>query len=209
MKSHGKERYLILFLGLLLIASCTRIRYTEPTNVQTGSASWYGPNFHGKTTSNKEVYNMYDLTAAHRTLPFDTHVIVTNLNNGKSVTVRINDRGPFVEGRIIDLSYAAASIINAVESGVVPVKLEIIESESPPQGAQKFSVQAGSFVSKKNANALKNKIEKKYKEVYVTAFKTTNQTYYRVRIRAPNLDEAEKMARQLTSDGIPSYVIEL
>ena len=208
MKSYGKGRYLILLLGLLLIATCTRIRYTEPTNVQTGRASWYGPDFHGKTTSNKEVYNMYDLTAAHRTLPFDTYVIVTNLNNGKSVTVRINDRGPFVEGRIIDLSYAAASIIDAVESGVIPVRLEIIEGKSPPQGTQKFYVQLGSFVSKKNAQALMTKIKKKYKGVYVTVFKTANQTYHRVRIRALNLEEAEKIARHLASDGIASYVLE-
>ena len=71
-------------------------------------ASWYGPGFHGKTTSNKEIYDMYDMTAAHRTLPFGTHLIVTNLQNDRSVTVRINDRGPFVKDRIIDLSYAAA-----------------------------------------------------------------------------------------------------
>lgn len=208
MKRSGAGRHLKLVLVLLLLASCMRIRYTEPTEVQTGTASWYGEDFHGKTTSNKEVYNMYDLTAAHRTLPFDTYVIVTNLNNGKSVTVRINDRGPFVEGRIIDLSYAAANIIDAVESGVVPVKLEIIEGKSPPQGTQKFSVQLGSFVSKKNAQALKNKMKEKYKEVYVTAFKTSNQTYHRVRIRALNLEEAEKIARQLASDGIASYVLE-
>jgi rare lipoprotein A len=208
MKGHGKGRYLILFSGILLISTCTHIRYREPANVQTGMASWYGPDFHGKTTSNAEVYNMYDLTAAHRTLPFDTYVIVTNLNNGKSVTVRINDRGPFVEGRVIDLSYAAARIIDAVESGVVPVKLEVIESKSPPQGVQKFSVQIGSFVSKQNAQALEREIKKKYHRVYVAAFKTTNQTYYRVRIRARNLQEAEKIARQLSSDGIPSYVLE-
>jgi len=171
-------------------------------------ASWYGSDFHGKTTSNKEVYNMYDLTAAHRTLPFETHVIVTNLNNGKSVTVRINDRGPFVEGRIIDLSYAAASIIDAVEPGVVPVNLEILENKSPPEGTQQFVVQVGSFVSEKNAHALKNKLKKKYKGIYVTTFQTANQTYHRVRIRARDLEEAEKMARQLTSDGITSYVIE-
>ncbi len=208
MKSSGKGWYLFLFMGLLVIATCTPIRYGEPTNVQTGMASWYGQDFQGKTTSNKEVYNMYDLTAAHRTLPFDSYVVVTNLNNGKSVTVRINDRGPFVKGRIIDLSYAAASIIDAVETGVVPVSLEIIESMSPPLGTQKFYVQVGSFVSKKNANALKNKIKKKYKRVDVTAFKTTNQTYHRVRIRAHNLEEAEKLARQLRSEGIPSYIIE-
>ena len=208
MRNRKKGKYAILIAGLLLVASCARIRYKEPSNVQTGMASWYGPDFHGKTTSNREVYNMYDLTAAHRTLPFETFVIVTNLNNGKSVTVRINDRGPFVEGRIIDLSYAAANIIDAIEPGVIPVKLEIIESKSPPIKAQKFAVQAGSFVSEENAHALKGQLKKKYRGVYVTTFKTANQTYHRVRIKASNLKEAENIARQLTLDGIPSYVLE-
>jgi rare lipoprotein A len=205
---HSKVWVAILLSGLLLLATCTRIRYKEPADVQTGMASWYGSDFHGKTTSNREVYNMYDLTAAHRTLPFETLVIVTNLKNGKSVTVRINDRGPFVEGRIIDLSYAAANIIDAIEPGVIPVKLEIIKDSSPSRGSQKFIVQAGSFVSKKNARALKSKLEKNHKGVYVTTFKTTNQTYHRVRIKASNKEEAEKIARQLTSDGIPCYVLE-
>jgi len=171
-------------------------------------ASWYGPDFHGKTTSNREVYNMYDLTAAHRTLPFDTFVIVTNLKNGKSVTVRINDRGPFIEGRIIDLSFAAASIIDAVEPGIIPVRLEILKSKSAPSGRPKFAVQAGAFVSEKNAQALKNKLKMNYTGVYLTTFKTATQTYHRVRIRARNLQEAKKIARRLNSEGVISYVIE-
>lgn len=203
-----KGWFLILFFGFLFFSTCARIRYEESESIQTGMASWYGQDFHGKTTSNKEVYDMYDLTAAHRSLPFETVVIVTNLKNGKSVTVRINDRGPFVEGRIIDLSYAAANIIDAVEPGVVPVRLEIIKSQSPPRSARKFAVQAGSFVSQKNANALKNKLKKKYKRVYVTTFSTAHQTYHRVRIRTTNLEEAEKIARQLSMEGVPSYVLE-
>ena len=91
---------------------CARIKYAKTTNIQTGQASWYGPGFHGQKTSNREIYNMYDMTAAHKALPFGTYVMVTNLNNDKSITVRINDRGPFVKGRIIDLSYAAAKMLD-------------------------------------------------------------------------------------------------
>ncbi len=102
-----------------------------PTTVRTGerfrgTASWYGPNFHGALTSNGESYNMYDFTAAHKTLPINTVVRVTNLKNGKSTIVRINDRGPFVKERIIDLSYAAAKEIDLVRHGTAPVELEVI-----------------------------------------------------------------------------------
>ncbi len=106
------------------------VRY-HPTTVSVGdrfrgNASWYGPNFHGKLTSNGERYNMWAMTAAHKTLPMNTIVKVTNLRNGKSTVVRINDRGPFVQTRIIDLSKAAASKINMIGHGTAPVELEIL-----------------------------------------------------------------------------------
>ncbi|QSZ43089.1 septal ring lytic transglycosylase RlpA family protein [Sulfurimonas aquatica] len=96
----------------------------------TGNASWYGPDFHGKLTSNGETYNMYDMTAAHKTLPMNTIVKVTNLRNGLSTVVRINDRGPFVETRIIDLSNTAAKKIKMVGAGTAPVRLEILGFET-------------------------------------------------------------------------------
>ena len=99
----------------------------RPGSLQRGNASWYGPTFHGKTTANGERYNMLDLTAAHRTLPFDTCVRVTNLANSRALVVRINDRGPFVRGRIIDLSYTAAKILDLPENGTGPVTLEVLE----------------------------------------------------------------------------------
>lgn len=92
----------------------------------SGIASWYGPDFHGKKTSNGEIYNMHNLTAAHKTLPMNTMVKVTHVNNGKTVIVRINDRGPFVTGRVIDLSKAAATSINMIGTGTAPVKLEVV-----------------------------------------------------------------------------------
>lgn len=96
------------------------------TSRRKGMASWYGPGFHGRLTANGERYNQNGLTAAHKTLPFGTQVRVTNLRNGRSVIVRINDRGPFVGGRVIDLSKGAASVIGLVSSGVAPVQLEIL-----------------------------------------------------------------------------------
>ncbi|MDD2449542.1 MAG: septal ring lytic transglycosylase RlpA family protein [Sulfurimonas sp.] len=95
-----------------------------------GRASWYGPDFHGKHTSNGEIYNMYDMTAAHKTLPMNTIVKVTNQTNGKTIIVRINDRGPFVDNRIIDLSKTGASKIDMIGAGTAPVSLEILGFET-------------------------------------------------------------------------------
>src|SRR6202022_2325327 len=116
----------------------TSARSTKPAPVQPsagytaeGNASWYGIPFHGRHASNGEIYDMHKLTAAHRTLPFDTMVRVTNLTNGKSTVVRITDRGPFIENRIIDLSMAAAREIEAVGPGVVPIRLEVLGNGNP------------------------------------------------------------------------------
>jgi rare lipoprotein A len=96
----------------------------QPTLVETGLASWYGPRFHGKLTASGEVFNQENFTAAHRTLPWGSRVKVTNLTNGKSVEVRINDRGPFGKGRIIDVSRAAARVLGIVGSGITTVRIE-------------------------------------------------------------------------------------
>jgi rare lipoprotein A len=115
------------FSLLLFLISCTVSTKYGGKWVEVGYAAWYGPGFHGKRTASGEIYNMYDLTAAHKTLPFGTIVKVYNLENGRSVVVRINDRGPFVKGRIIDLSYGAAKKLGMIEKGVVRVRIEVIK----------------------------------------------------------------------------------
>ncbi|WP_457560850.1 septal ring lytic transglycosylase RlpA family protein [Caminibacter sp.] len=152
---------------------------------QEGIASWYGPDFHGKYTSNGEVYNMYAYTAAHKTLPMNTIVKVTNLNNGKSVIVRINDRGPFVKGRIIDLSYAAGKKIGLDVTGTAPVKITVIGFKGKNY-VNGYRVQIGAFINKKGAEKL-SKIYKNlgyntlilkqnvFYKVYITGFKTYSE----------------------------------
>ncbi len=193
---------------ILFLNSCVRRQILPPENVQTGLASWYGPNFHGKPTSSQEIYDMYDMTAAHRSLPFGTQVMVTNMKNGKSVIVRINDRGPFIKGRIIDLSYAAAQMLDMTGEGVVPVKIEVLWNVSPEKTEQNFFVQVGAFVHKDNALALKKKLENTYSDVFVSIFKTSNQSYYRVRIKAPNRKRAQEIARKLMKEGHKVFIIE-
>ena len=202
------KTFFLSLIPLVLFFSCARLPYPPSEAVQTGEASWYGPDFHGKITSNKEIYDMYDMTAAHKSLPFGTYVMVTNLNNGKSAMVRINDRGPFIKGRIIDLSYAAARALDMVNSGTAPVKLEVLLEYSPNYSSQKFSVQVGSFVEKKNAESLKNVLKKKFDGVYITLFKTANQNFFRVRIKARTRQEAESLARRLMQTGFSAIVLE-
>ena len=136
--------------------------------VQKGIASWYGRDFHGKATSNGEVYNMNALTAAHKTLPFNSVVLVTHRESGKSVTVRINDRGPFVGDRIIDLSYGAASELGITETGTAPVDLRVIRgaTSAPPQNAAGvsakkaiYSVQVGVFEEIDNAREISHQLD--------------------------------------------------
>src|SRR5216117_486554 len=132
----GTRRWVALWL--VGAAGCAVVRAPAPPpitdGVQIGVASWYGPGFHGNRTANGEIYDQYELTAAHRSLPLGTRAMVTNLANGRAVEVRINDRGPFVDGRIIDVSYAAACTLRMVGPGTTRVRVEplAITTASPP-----------------------------------------------------------------------------
>jgi rare lipoprotein A len=204
-------KFLVVVFCLILIGACRARQnyFPEPEgNVQTGTASWYGPEFHGKSTSSKEIYDMHDLTAAHNTLPLGTYVMVTNLANGRSVTVRINDRGPFVKDRVIDLSYAAAKALDMIGPGTAPVRIEVLKNISPPAFLLRFSVQVGSFVVKKNALALGKELEKSFAGVYISNFETTRQIFYRVRIKAKTREAAETIARRLLERGYIGIIFE-
>jgi len=216
MPNHRRGRLsagkiLTLFVcGLGLLASCSRTKYFPGSgNAQIGIASWYGPDFHGKRTSSKEIYNMYDMTAAHKTLPFGTRVMVTNLNNGRTAPVRINDRGPFIEDRVIDLSYAAACLLDMVGCGVAPVRIEILKGQTLVASSPlAYSVQVGSFIYEDHAKALEKQLLKKFKNVYITEYETPLQVYYRVRIKTKNLESSQLIAQRLCEDGYKVLILE-
>lgn len=128
---------------------------------ETGIASWYGHPYHGRPAANGEIYDMEKLTAAHRTLPFDTVVRVTNLENQKSIDVRINDRGPFVDGRIIDLSHAAAVAIDMIGPGTAKVRMDVIKLPDLVPAAL-FAVQVGAFRDRANAERERALMERQY-----------------------------------------------
>jgi rare lipoprotein A len=172
-----------------------------------GIASWYGEDFNGKPTSNREVYDMYAMTAAHKTLPFETRVRVFNLSNGKSTVVRINDRGPFVDGRIIDLSLAAAEAIDMVGPGTAPVRLEILscpEASSRPAPA----VQVGSFLRLENARDLESRLKARFDRVVLSSCVSQGRTYYRVRVKALDGETSAALASRLAQSGYRGLVLE-
>jgi rare lipoprotein A len=183
---------------------------------QYGKASWYGREFHGKKTANGEIYNMYDMTAAHKTLPFDTYVSVRNLNNNKTAVVRINDRGPFARGRIIDLSYSAAKKLGIVGPGTTDVEIVALPGpggtytageEAAPypvtdlyQGT--FTVQIGAFGDRKNAEKLRSQLARTYPNVYITSYSDGRDTFYRVKVgRYSNLAQANRFESMMIQKG--------
>lgn len=209
------HRYLLISTcGFLLISSCApkraHIRYEDRSDVgmvQYGVASWYGGKFHGNPTASGEIYDMYQLTAAHRTLPLGTHVMVTNLENNRSVEVKINDRGPFVKGRIIDLSYAGARSIDMVEKGTARVRVVALRRRAAmarPEGegfGRGFTVQVGAFTDRHNAVKMSQALGREIPHVYISVFQTPKTRYYRVRVghfttREKAYDLATKLAHR-------------
>jgi rare lipoprotein A len=168
--------------------------------VEEGVASWYGVPFNGRRTSNGEIYDMHEFTAAHRTLPFNAVVRVTNLRNGKQTQVRINDRGPFVADRVIDLSLSAAEAIEMVGPGTAQVRLEVIAGPSAVTGF--FAVQIGAFREQENAQRLKAQMESRNLPASIVTYDSPNGPFYRVRVgRLPTEADATQLAAQLRATG--------
>lgn len=180
---------------------------------QKGISSWYGKKFHGRLTSNGERYNMHAMTAAHKTLPMHTMLLVTNLDNGKRTVVRVNDRGPFVSGRIIDLSYKAGSQIGINRTGIANVYIQAISDTAFKKDAQgryiypnlrrgKYYVQIGAFSKKSNALILEKRFIDKNHVTKIAIRNTVKGPIYRVHIFAGySLDKAKKFEADLQRAG--------
>jgi rare lipoprotein A len=178
---------------------------------EEGIASWYGHPFDGRPTSSGELYNMHDLTAAHRTLPFGTQVRVHDLDNGQDVLVRVNDRGPFVSGRILDLSYEAAKQMGMVGAGTARVRLEILNPTVMSLPGI-FAVQVGAFRDRANAERLRDRIAQRFQPVMIQSFDRGDGLYHRVRVGQESSEEAAReLARQLQEAGLATdtFVVRL
>ncbi len=185
--------------------------------VQRGVASWYGTKFHGRKTSSGETYNMHAMTAAHKTLPLPVYVHVKNLDNGRSVVVRVNDRGPFIPGRIIDLSYAAAKKLGVNGPGTAKVEISVVtKGQTSPTSVVRtiplteelakdvpLYIQMGSFSSQVNASKLMRVLHAANESsARISQLKTTNGLFYRVRVGPLfNVDEANAIVKRLKEKG--------
>jgi len=201
---------------LALLAGCSRAVVTTPPVPpaagleEVGFASWYGAQHQGRRTASGEVFDMNQLTAAHRTLPFGTRLLVTNRDTSQSTEVRVNDRGPFVDGRILDVSYAAARQLGAVGAGIFPVKLRVVSlpgtRAGAPGGDGGFTVQVGSFSSRSRAEALRDTVGA---SATIAATTPAGETLYRVRIGPyPDRSQARTAAQDLASRGFPAIVVD-
>ncbi|MFH1487314.1 MAG: septal ring lytic transglycosylase RlpA family protein [Pseudomonadota bacterium] len=195
--------------------------------VQYGKASWYGRDFQGRPTSSGEIYDMYGESAAHKTIPLGTYVKVQNLSNGKEIVVKVNDRGPFVKGRVIDLSYAAGKELDMIGQGVVDAKVTalgreveqsaskkdaqpLVEYQDPKRG--EFTIQVGAFQSKTNAERLADRLKVLFDYVNVTTTADEKRTtLYRVHVsKSETLDQAGEIEKRLENMGFTeAFVVRL
>jgi len=198
--------------GTLLAPGCARRRRVAappapfPGWTETGVASWYGPPYHGRRAANGEIYDMEQLTAAHRTLAFGTRIRVLNLDNRRQVEVRINDRGPFVEGRIVDLSRAAARHIRMLGPGTAPVRLEVL---SLPRAVAEccFAVQVGAFRERANAERQRRRAEREHRPARLEA-RDGDPPMWRVLVgHERTLEAAQELARRLRSRFGQAFVV--
>jgi rare lipoprotein A len=168
----------------------------KPLSVETGRASWYGAPFHNRRTSNGEVYDMNAMTAAHRTLPLGTIVRVTNVKTGSSAVVRITDRGPFIQGRILDLSFAAAKKCDVWGPGIATVRVEVLQTPTPLDSGGRWAVQIGGFGEEDAARDLADHLTRRYRTAKVLSFNSpAGDWWVRVRVQNDDRKRAEDVAR--------------
>jgi len=208
----GVVLFCVALLGSTACAKKKHARVTVPAaaptlSSETGIASWYGYPYHGRHAANGEIYDMEKLTAAHRTLPFGTWVRVTNLTNNKTVDVRITDRGPFIDGRIIDLSKAAAREIDMIGPGLASVRVDIISA--PPSLPSLYAVQAGAFQERGRADRLRDTMEKEFGSARII-FYSGEPNLWRVIVGAEQTwDSANDLASRVRSQTGEALVVRL
>jgi len=211
--------YSIAAVAALGIAGCAT-HTMQPPSTQRGVASWYGPGFHGQATASGETYDQYELTAAHRTWPLGTRALVTNQQNGRTVTVRINDRGPYVGDRVLDLSYAAARELDMLQDGTGQVTIEPLTENGRPPGVVAFAVQVAAFNDQPRAATYRHdfgqlaelrggSLRQPSENVYVASGSNDGRPVFRVRVGPyAQRGEAQILASSLERRGVPAIVVE-
>jgi rare lipoprotein A len=205
-----------LMLSGVAFAGCAKKHHTAAApapprviNGETGLASWYGHPYHGRPAANGEIYDMENFTAAHRTLPFGTWVRVVNLSNDKTVDVRIIDRGPFIENRIIDLSHAAAVVIELIGPGVARVRLDILSVPTTASGENWYAVQAGAFLDRNRAEQLRASLERDFGPAHLAQRPGTPSLWRVVVGRVPTEEAAAVLAQRVRGQTGTAFVVRL
>jgi len=182
----------------------------KPIFVETGIASWYGAPYHNRPGSDGKLYNMNAMTAAHRTLPLGSIVRVTNVKTGHWAIVRITDRGPFIEGRILDLSRAAAAKIDVVRAGIAQVRVEVLESPLPLDSGGRWAVQIGGFDVQESASKLAGQISRRYHSAKVISFNSpVGDWWVRVRVLNDDRGRAQEIARDMHTEQGAVFLVRL
>lgn len=176
---------------------------STPLATEIGKASWYGPPYHNRRGSNGEIYNMHAMTAAHRTLPLGSIVRVTNLKTGHAALVRITDRGPFIPGRVLDLSLAAARKVDIYQPGVAEVRVDVMQTPAPLETGGKWALQIGGFREEHEARKLADHLKRRYHTAKVLCFGSpAGDWWIRVRVLDDDRERARKLAAETeTTDG--------
>ena len=182
----------------------------KPIFEQTGMASWYGPPYHNRRGSNGEIYNMNAMTAAHLTLPLGSIVRVTNVKTGHSALLRITDRGPFVEGRILDLSLAAAKVLDVYLPGTAKVRLEVLEAPASLDVGGRWAIQIGSLADEQSAAELAGRLQRRYQTAKILKFPSpTGSWWVRVRVANDDRQRAQQLVRETEPAEAPVFLVRL
>lgn len=182
----------------------------KPIFEQTGTASWYGPPYHNRRGSNGEIYNMNAMTAAHLTLPLGSIVRVTNLKTGHSAVLRITDRGPFVEGRILDLSLAAAKTLDVYGPGTAKVRLEVLQAPAALDIGGRWAIQIGSFADEQSAAEQADRLKRRYQTAKVLKFPSpTGSWWVRVRVTDDDRQRCQQLVRETEPAEAPVFLVRL
>ena len=181
----------------------------KPIYTEEGVASWYGPPYHNHEGANGKIFNQNALTAAHRTLPMGSLIVVTNQKTGQSASMRVTDRGPFVQGRTLDLSMASAKATGVYRAGTATVRIDVYQTPHPLDAGGRWCVQIGAFEHARKASKLRNELERKYDTAQVIDFEGPTGYWVRIRPQGDNKQQAESIARRLRLAEGDAYLVRL
>jgi rare lipoprotein A len=181
----------------------------QPIYTEEGVASWYGPPYHNRQGANGKVFDQNAMTAAHRTLPMGSLIVVTNEKTGQTATMRVTDRGPFVQGRLLDLSMASAKATGVYRAGLADVRIDVYQTPHPIDAGGRWCVQIGAFEHEHKAEKLRDELERQYDTAQVIDFEGPTGFWVRIRPQGDNREQAESIARRLRPAEGDAYLVRL